>query len=231
MTRTWLRIRTLITVLTILLSGALAFDGKHYGEHHLTTHRALQIQNEPTPLPKECADADLKKLGQPVMVDVCGGGKVLYGFSVGAGQATYGQEIPIYFWLVNASDQPQTVMTCDMDWFRRDGIDVFDARGNRLLGKDEQEYPQYSRSQPTVPFNYSCDTNLIYTLTPHSCNKSERPSNLAESYVLPEGEYAVAPRRTLDCGHPFGKGAPAPIVHPGRLTISIEPKQTASESH
>lgn len=189
-----------------------------------------QVQDEPTPLPRECADANVQKLGRPVLVNEGIRNKLLFGFSVGNGRATYGQEVPIYFWMVNQSDQPQTFMSCDVQWFQRDGFDVLDAGGHRVLTKDEQKNPQYRRSDVTFPFDYVCDMNAFLTIAPHACNRSEEPFNLAEFYVLTDGEYVISPRKTADYAEIQGQHVP-PKVHPGRLVISIEPPRSASGSH
>jgi hypothetical protein len=215
-------------VLTLLLNHKAPVDGEYDGnpqhaKDQVAASGSRQMQDEPTPLPAECADADLKKLGQPVMVDICGWSKVFWGFSVGTGRAISGQQVPLYFWLVNQSDQPQTLGSCELDWYFKEGFDVFDASGNRLRTKEEQKHPQYPRSQVDEG-EYFCTRDVPVPMAAHTCIKSESPYNLADAYVLPEGEYAVSPRKTLECNMSYREARKAPPrVHPGRLTISIEP--------
>lgn len=241
MKRTWSWVRVLFAIPVILVSGTLPLTGSHgpacitdrcganyeskpqNTQYHSEPNSVGQVQDDPTPLPKECAYADLKKLGWPVMVDE-DFTRLLFGFSVGAGHVTYGQEVPIYFWLVNRTDQPQSIMSCDINWFQRDGFDIFDVSGHRLLTREEQENPQYHKPDVAVPFSYGCDGNAILTIAPHTCTKPERPGNLAESYVLREGKYIISPRKTVNPNLQLNQNV-TPRVHPGRLVISIEPRE------
>jgi hypothetical protein len=170
------------------------------------------------PLPQECANVDLHRFGRPLLIDE---GGMLFGLSMGTQRILSGGQVPVFLWMVNPTDKPRNTMTCHIDWFMRDGVDVVDANGHRALTIKEQKNPEYHRQVATCRFNYECSANMIVTLAPHSCTVSEHPSDLANVFVLGAGQYALVPREiSSKCGNRNKASEPAEAT--GRLVFSID---------
>ncbi|HVG90475.1 MAG TPA: hypothetical protein VNB54_03200 [Alphaproteobacteria bacterium] len=180
----------------------------------------LEKQNAQTPLPRECGDADLTKLGRPLMFKERDG--VLFGLSAGTKRIVYGNQVPLYLWIVNQSDKPQSFSTCeDISQFWAYGFDVYDAHAHRVLKLSEQQGQQQRRTANLCNMVLICTANITFDVPAHTCSKPEQAYNLAELYVLTPGDYVVAPSSRLDCTNQASTALPAKA--PRGLVISIEP--------
>jgi hypothetical protein len=175
------------------------------------------------PVPQECAGADFERFGRPLMFNNG------IGLSVGTKQFVHGDRIPLYTWVVNESDKPRFIMTCNIDWFTREAFDLFDANGDRVLSIREQQSSRHraetnpqSHRPPICPFTYNCSANARIKIAPHVCTP-EPGLNLADSYVLTPGDYVLSAREILDCSRRQGRFEVRKAENPpaGQLHISI----------
>ena len=200
--------------------------GKYDGDLRNATYQPeksqqLEKKNAPTPLPRECRGADLTKLGRPLMFKQRDG--VLFGLSAGTRRIVYGNQVPIYLWIVNQSNKPQSFSSCeDIGGFWDHGFDVYDAHAHRVLKLSEQKGPQQHVTANLCNIVSVCTANMVFSVPEHTCSKPEQAYNLAESYVLTPGEYVLAPRSQLDCTDPTRIALPT--KEPPGLVISVEPQ-------
>jgi hypothetical protein len=169
-------------------------------------------------LPKECADADLNKLGTPILIERSKG--VFFGLSAGAKSVVYGDTVPLYFWIINQTDQPQQFFSCDTGAFLSSGFGIFDSSGHRVRSFAEEKSPR--SSWPASPCLISCTANIMFSVPAHTCVKPERSQNLAESYFLPAGQYVLRFVKMEDCSHVLVDDKPAELVD--GLRIKIDPQ-------
>ena len=146
-------------------------------------------------LPPECADADFSTTGRPVMFPYRAG--MALGISTGATSFTVGGPMKLSVWVVNQSDEEQSLMVCsDVEWWTLD-LNVYDANWRRVQTLREQERLQHPESK-SIDVKI-CFRNFPVKVAPHTCSRFNDhvrfvTTDLARRYRLKTGEYFVTPK-------------------------------------
>jgi hypothetical protein len=210
-------------------------EGKYDGDAMNVAYEKSVAARGEKALPKQCAAADVGKLGRPMMLEPWG--DLQFGLSVAEERIALGRPAVLHLWIDNASDNEESVWTCmGLDIFWAQGFDLYDAYGHRVLRKKEWERPAGPGGgveKPSVLCNggWACGRNFPIPIPAHSCvNGAAEPEgydfnrNLAMYYDLPPGRYYVVPRTSKMDANRCREVAPKlePAALRDKLAISIE---------
>jgi hypothetical protein len=210
-------------------------EGKYDGDAMNVAYEKSVAARGEKALPKQCAAADVGKLGRPMMLEPWG--DLQFGLSVAKERIALGRPAVLHLWIDNASDNEESVWTCmGLDIFWAQGFDLYDAYGHRVLRKKEWERPAGPGGgveKPSVLCNggWACGRNFPIPIPAHSCvNGAAEPEgydfnrNLAMYYDLPPGRYYVVPRTSKMDANRCREVAPKlePAALRDKLAISIE---------
>ncbi len=172
-----------------------AFDGDPQNVQWAKTHDVV-FQEPASPLPADCDKPELLARGRPSMIPSTGA--IAWGLSLASHTFIKGEPIPLNLWLENSSNDPASVMTCmNLDYFKAQGFDLYDAYGHRVLRKGEAMLREKCAHDPNaarINMGWTCARNFPIQIPAHTCVNGESydfTAQLERDYDLPPGEYTV----------------------------------------
>jgi hypothetical protein len=205
---------SLILLLSLMAVVSCRHTPKALQQEGVTTGRLFADSSR---VRSACSPADFKRVGKPIAFETKKG--VFFGIATGGGALIFGRPVPLYFWIDNQTNEPQTFDTCGTGWFMTHGYSIYGSKGHRVPERQEE---RSSRPSSVGLCPLSCTMNIEFTVPPHTCIKPHPAYNLADSYAFPPGEYTLAFVESARCG------SPEDTLPEGtkRLKIKIEPRTT-----